>query len=1000
MNKEKKPVLKKTDTETNDLASLIKGISYAGMGINIISEDYKILYQNDFLKEKFGDLTGKLCYENYLGIHKPCSSCPVRDTIKDKKVHKIEIAGLNGRLYELISSPIIDEDGSIDKVMEIVNDITERKSIEEMLKQSEEKYRMIFESANDVIIFLDKKGTIIDVNKRVKDFYGYDREELIGRNIRNLAKFMTKKNQAIVLGNFLKRIAGIKVSPYVVDMVTKDKRKINIEINAVAVKKNGKIIGDMAVLRDVTERKRMEELLKQSEKKFRDAFDYAAIGRAMADASTKLFLEANNTFCNMLGYSKKELLNKKFIDLVHPEGVTKELVLINKLLAGKIKHYTIEERVRHKRGHYIIIQLSVMLERDAAGKPQYFVADIIDITERKQAEEQAKKERDLAQKYLDTAGVMFIAIDRSGTVTMANKKAAEILGYGEDEIVGKDWFESFLPQEEKEEAKQVFNKLISGGIEPVEYYENQVVTRDGQKRLIFWHNALLEDSSGNITGTLSSGEDITEKKQIDDALMLTQYSVDKAADMVIWLDIDGTIIYTNYTACSKLGYSRKELQSMKINEIDVGIGEKEWHERVKKLQTETHGTILTDYCTKKGEVFPVEVITTYLGYKDKKYIFTAAHDITERKKYEQELRDSEEKHRIMFNSINDAVFVHRPRPGNMLGKLIEVNDTACKMLGYQKDEMVGKLSLIDFTKREASGATSTKEVVKTISAKGTSVTEKVFLSKDGKEIPVEISSRMFQFREKPTIITIVRDITERKRMQEQLMVTDRLASIGELAAGVAHEMNNPLTGVIGFSQLLLEKEIPDDIKEDIAIINHEAQRTAEVVRNLLTFARKHVNIKQPVNINSVIANVLRLRAYEQKVSNIKAITRLSPDLPEVMANSFQLQQVFLNIVLNAEHFMTESHGKGNLTITTEPVGGNVKISFSDDGPGIKKKDLRRIFDPFFTTKDVGKGTGLGLSICHGVITEHGGKLYVESEYGKGATFIIELPGIKKNKSEG
>jgi signal transduction histidine kinase len=136
---------------------------------------------------------------------------------------------------------------------------------------------------------------------------------------------------------------------------------------------------------------------------------------------------------------------------------------------------------------------------------------------------------------------------------------------------------------------------------------------------------------------------------------------------------------------------------------------------------------------------------------------------------------------------------------------------------------------------------------------------------------------------------------------------------------------------------------------------------------------------------------VRLRAYEQKVNNIEVDRQFASDLPEIMVDYFQMQQVFLNIIINAEYFMIQAHNKGKLTITTERTNQVVRISFADDGPGISKENLNRIFNPFFTTKDVGKGTGLGLSICHGIVTEHGGSIYVESELGKGATFVVELP---------
>ena len=223
------------------------------------------------------------------------------------------------------------------------------------------------------------------------------------------------------------------------------------------------------------------------------------------------------------------------------------------------------------------------------------------------------------------------------------------------------------------------------------------------------------------------------------------------------------------------------------------------------------------------------------------------------------------------------------------------------------------------------------------------------------------------------------------------MMADRLASIGELAAGTAHELNNPLTSVIGFSQLLMEKDIPDDIREDVKLIYNEAQRAADVTKNLLTFARKRAPVKQLIQINNIIEDVLKLRAYEHKVNGIEVKRRLAHDLPEIMVDYFQMQQVFLNIIINAEYFMTEAHNRGTLTITTKKHNSSVRISIADDGPGIPQENLSRIFDPFFTTKEAGKGTGLGLSICHGIVAEHGGQIYARSQPGKGATFVVELP---------
>ena len=270
------------------------------------------------------------------------------------------------------------------------------------------------------------------------------------------------------------------------------------------------------------------------------------------------------------------------------------------------------------------------------------------------------------------------------------------------------------------------------------------------------------------------------------------------------------------------------------------------------------------------------------------------------------------------------------------------------------------------------------------------------IHKDGHIIPVEIHASLVRDEkgEPVEIVGVARDITERKKMEEQLIMQDRLASIGQLTSGVAHELNNPLTGVISLSDLLLQRELPEDIRQDVKIINDEAQRTANIVKSLLTFARRQPQEKHPTSVNECIQKVLELRAYEQKVTNIQVNVRFDPDLPPIMGNGSQLQQVFFNIVINAEFFMLEAHKKGILTVTTEKAGNSVRVLFADDGPGISRENMKHLFSPFFTTKEVGKGTGLSLSICLGIITEHGGRIRAESEFDKGTTFILELPVYK------
>jgi signal transduction histidine kinase len=253
--------------------------------------------------------------------------------------------------------------------------------------------------------------------------------------------------------------------------------------------------------------------------------------------------------------------------------------------------------------------------------------------------------------------------------------------------------------------------------------------------------------------------------------------------------------------------------------------------------------------------------------------------------------------------------------------------------------------------------------------------------------------------QKNEVLVMFHDVTEQRGLQERLYLTDRLASVGEMAAGIAHELNNPLTGVVALSQLILEGGVPDDIRPDVEAISSEGRRAAGVVKNLLAFARRHTLAAEPTDLNTVVKEVLSLRAYEHKVNNIEVTTTLAANLPPVITDRFQMQQVFLNIILNAEQAMIEAHSRGHLTISSEVAAGWVRFSFANDGPPIPPEILTRIFDPFFTTKEVGKGTGLGLSICYGIVTNQNGRIYAQNTAEKGALFIVELPLNNQQKQE-
>jgi PAS domain S-box-containing protein len=249
-------------------------------------------------------------------------------------------------------------------------------------------------------------------------------------------------------------------------------------------------------------------------------------------------------------------------------------------------------------------------------------------------------------------------------------------------------------------------------------------------------------------------------------------------------------------------------------------------------------------------------------------------------------------------------------------------------------------------------------------------------------------------------VLIIRDVTAEKTLKEQLFHSEKMSSIGKFVAGIAHELNNPLMGIMGFSQILIDsqpdKKISDaDVKDKLDKIYKESLRTAKIVQNLLTFARVKKSEKALHNLNNIIRDTVELRAHALKDRNIEVKTLLADDLPETMVDYYQMQQVFINVINNAVDAMTHAHGKGVLEITSAVGKSGIIITFIDDGPGIPPDVMGKIFDPFFTTKEVGKGTGLGLSITHGIIVEHSGTIDYNCPPDGGTVVVIKLPILRQ-----
>jgi two-component system NtrC family sensor kinase len=380
----------------------------------------------------------------------------------------------------------------------------------------------------------------------------------------------------------------------------------------------------------------------------------------------------------------------------------------------------------------------------------------------------------------------------------------------------------------------------------------------------------------------------------------------------------------------------------------------------------------------------------------------AAIAIENARLYEQ-MRLSEQRYRDLFEQANDLIVTLDPQL-----HISSVNRAAIQQTGYADTALVGR-PLWTFC---APTAWDTAQEQFQALLRGAQVPpfELELLRQDGESLYLEVSAQALQHGSAGAtmIHCIARNLTERRRLEEQLIQSEKLSAIGQLVAGVAHELNNPLTSVSGYAQLLLrDASLSADSRMDVEQIHTQAERAAKIVRNLLIFAREHTPERSIVDLNEVLRATLALQAYQLRVDNIGVNLVLDPALPQTTADPHQLQQVFLNLITNARHAMVERGVRGTLTLRTQVMLGRpdgadgslngvadtpmIAVSVEDTGVGISERDLHKIFNPFYTTKPVGQGTGLGLSICFGIVKEHAGQIWAESQIGVGTQVYVALP---------
>jgi PAS domain S-box-containing protein len=582
------------------------------------------------------------------------------------------------------------------------------------------------------------------------------------------------------------------------------------------------------------------------------------------------------------------------------------------------------------------------------------------------------------KELIDSLDDVALAISLDGTLRTVNRRFTEILAVPYSQLIGHK-LEEFLGAPLHAEA--------TGGLERFLEKRNwsgvvEVRPKNDSRRLYFdcVVNAIVK--GGEVTGASVLARDITEHREKEQRFTQLFESLQEG---VYISNPEGRLLEVNPALVSILGYDSKEdLLQLPPEQLNVDgddpvlghAGSQSGHTRTRELRLRRKdGGVAVCVDTSSG-VIEAGRIVRYQG---------TLVDVTEKRALEQQLQRQEEFRRHLLESFPDLILVL-----DLKGQYTFVSARIGELLGYGPEHLMGK----NVAETE-NAPPELAELYRTVATGESSLTSCEYGSRHrdgGWRTMLAMASPLLDAEGKPAgVIISVRDVTMEKKLEQQIIQSERQAAMGQMIGGFAHELNNPLTAILGYAELLKESQASESASKQIGDLHKEARRAAEIVQNLQYFARPPAPGKSQVNLNELVQRTVQMQAYPLRKSNITVDFLPEPAIPAIMADPNQLMQVFLNLLLNAEQAIRENRAKGTIRVRIGRRPDSVWVVFQDDGPGIAPENLAHIFDPFFTTKRPGRGTGLGLSICKTVLREHGGNIEAATSPDGGALFTITLP---------
>jgi two-component system, cell cycle sensor histidine kinase and response regulator CckA len=890
-------------------------------------------------------------------------------------------------------------------VLGIARDVTDRKRAEHDLRESEKKYKELVDNANSVIIRWKRDGTLTFFNEYAQAFFGYRADEVLGKNVGILVP-----ERDFAGGDLSTLLQNIVNHPqrYVNNInenICRDGRRVWMAwTNKPILDDEREVAEILAVGSDITLQKRAEEAARASESFLNSVIDQSPYPMWISDHRGTL-IRANNALRDLLQISDEEVVGtynilkdniveeQGFLPLVRSVFEKGDTVRFEiKYDSSQLKHIL----VRHPT--FLILDVTIFPITDSRGTLTNAVIQHMDITERKKAEESLRNLLDFRQTLIDSIPNPVFYKDLESKYIGCNEAFAALVGLPKEEVVGKS-VQEVVPKEVgdiwREKDLELFDRPH------VQVFEFTMLRPDGTEHTLVNHKAPFFGPDGTLAGLIGVMVDITDRLRAEEAVRQSEEwyraLVENSFDG-IFIQKGPKIIFANSHLYDMLGYSQGELEGLDHWLIYHPKYQEITRERaMARMRGEDiepqHGMKMQ---RRDGSTFDAEISARAVKVKGEPGVQVWVRDVSKRKRSEE----AQQRLAIAVEQSAEAIVIT-----NAQGTIQYVNPAVEQISGYKREEVLGKTTSV-FKSGEHDQAFY-KNLWETIKQGEVWTGRFINKRKDGTlyHEAATISPVLDSGGEIMNFVAVKRDITEQLELSRQLLQAQKMEAVGTLAGGIAHDFNNLLQVVLGYSELVLaDSDLPDRYRDDLGKILLAGRNGADLVQRLLTFSRKTETKPLDLDLNQRIRQTQQfLQRTIPKMIDIELI--LAGDLARIHADPTQMDQVLMNLAVNARDAMPEG---GKLVIETASVvidedyarshleaepGSYVLLRVSDTGSGMDKDTLNHIFEPFFTTKGPGEGTGLGLAMVFGIVKQHHGFINCYSEIGHGTTFKVYLPDV-------